>query len=163
MSIAEFCHWLQNTGWATALRESELMFPLLEGSHLLGITLSVGTLLMLDLRLAGILFRDRPVSAISRAVMPVSLAGFAWMFLSGIVLFASQAEKAWGSFYFKLKLLFLLLAGLNALIFELTLRRRIHEWDRDPVPPPRARLAALLAMFFWAGVICAGRTMAYNF
>lgn len=163
MSIVEMCQWLQATGWATGIRESVWVFPLLEGSHLLGITLSVGTLLMMDLRLTGLLFRGQPVSAVSKAVMPLSMVAFIYMFFSGVLLFASQAVKAWGSLYFKIKLVLLLLAGINALVFELTLRRRVHQWDTDLVPPLRARLAGYFGIFLWAGVICAGRTMAYNF
>jgi len=162
MSIVEICQWLQDTAWATSLRESELVFPLLEGSHLLGIAISFGTLLILDLRLTGLLFRYEAVSRLTRAVMPVSVAGFTWMFLSGGLLFASQAVKAWGSVYFRIKLALMLLAGINALVFELTLRRHVRDWDSEIIPPLRARLAGYLAITLWAGVICAGRTMAYN-
>ena len=162
MSIVEICQWLQETGWATRLRESELVFPLLEGSHLLGIAVSFGTLLMMDLRLTGVLFRYESISRIRHAVMPVSMAGFAWMFASGAMLFASQAVKAWGSTYFRIKLALMLLAVVNALVFEITLRKTVNDWDAEVVPPFRARLAGWLAITLWAGVICAGRTMAYT-
>lgn len=163
MSIVEMCQWLQDTSLGTALRESTWVFPIVEGTHLLAISLSVGTLIVMDLRLAGLLFKNEPVSGVTKAVMPISLIGFTIMFATGVLLFWCQAVKAWGSIYFKIKLALLLLAGLNALTFELTVRRTSAAWDSDPVPPLRARLAGFTAIVLWAGIICAGRTMAYNF
>jgi len=163
MSIVEMCQWLQDTSIGTSIRESTWVFPILEGTHLLGIAASVGTLLVMDLRLAGFLFKREPVSQVTKAVMPLSMVGFAVMFITGIFLFWSQAIKAYGSIYFKIKLVLLVLAGINALVFELTMRGKSAAWDRDPVPPFRARMAGITGLILWVGVICAGRTMAYNF
>jgi phosphoglycerol transferase MdoB-like AlkP superfamily enzyme len=163
MSILQMCQWLQDTSFGTSLRESTWAFPIVEGTHLLGIAISVGTLLVLDLRLAGWLFQREPVSGVARAVMPVSILGFTVMFITGILLFWCQAVKAEGSIYFRIKIVLLVLAGVNALIFELTQRKRRASWDTAPVPPLRVRLAGIAGIVLWAGVICAGRTMAYNF
>ena len=161
--LQELCRWLQDLSWATDLRESEWMFPIVEGTHVIALALSVGTLMVMDLRLAGWLMRRERVSEVSNQLMPYSLTGFAIMFVTGILLFCSQALKAYGSVWFQVKLAMLLLAGINALVFELTLRRTVTEWDTRQSPPFRARLAGILGMILWTGVIAAGRTMAYNF
>jgi|SRR5579863_523381 uncharacterized protein DUF6644 len=163
MSLADLCKWLQDTSWGTGIRESTLLFPVIEGTHAIGIAFSVGILIIIDLRLAGVLMRREPVSQVFNQLMPWSLAGFGIMFITGVLLFLSQAMKAYGSVFFRMKLLLLLLAGINALIFELTLRRRIVAWDTLETPPWRARVAGILGIVLWAGVIAAGRTMAYNF
>ena len=161
--LQELCQWLQDLSWATDLRESEWMFPIVEGTHVIALALSVGTLMVMDLRLAGWLMRRERVSEVSGQLMPYSLTGFTIMFVTGILLFCSQALKAYGSVWFQVKLAMLLLAGINALVFELTLRRTVTEWDTQESPPFRARLAGILGMILWTGVIAAGRTMAYNF
>lgn len=163
LMLQELCQWLQDLQWATALRESVWMFPIVEGTHLLALAISVGTLMIIDLRLAGFILKDEKVSEVSNRIMPWSLVGFVIMFITGILLFASQAAKAYGSIYFRIKVVMLLAAGINALVFELTLRKSIRTWDTQEKPPFRARLAGILGMFLWAGVIAAGRTMAYNF
>jgi hypothetical protein len=163
MSIFELCQWLQNTTWGTAIRESIWVFPLIEGAHVLALALSVGTLVVMDLRLAGCMMRSEPVSSVSAQLKPWSAAGFAIMLTTGSLLFWSQPLKAYGSVYFRIKLSLLLLAAINALIFELTLGRSIAAWDCDPTPPLRARAAGILGIVLWAGVIVAGRTMAYTF
>lgn len=163
MSILEICQWLQDTEIGTGIRESVWWFPIIEGTHVLALALSVGTLLVMDLRLTGFVMKDRRVSEISRQIVPWSLAGFLIMFVTGTLLFWCQAVKAYGSLYFRIKVVALFLAGLNALYFEFRTRRTIAAWDSDPVPPFRARMAGFAGMLLWACVIAAGRTMAYNF
>ena len=163
MSILEICQWLQDTQWGTGIRESTWVFPIIEGTHAIGIALSVGIILIMDLRLAGVLMRREPVSQVSNQLMPWSLAGYSLMFVTGILLFWCQAVKAYGSIFFKIKLVLLLLAGINALVFELTLRRTVKDWDTAQPPPFRARFAGVMGIILWAGIIAAGRTMAYNF
>jgi hypothetical protein len=163
VTVLEICQWIQDTQIGTALRESVWWFPIIEGTHVLALALSVGTLLVLDLRLAGFVLKGRRVSEVSRQIVPWSMVGFAIMFTTGILLFWCQAVKAYGSLYFRLKLLALLLAGINAVVFELRTRRTIATWDADVVPPLPVRLAGIFGMILWAGVIAAGRTMAYNF
>jgi hypothetical protein len=91
------------------------------------------------------------------------LAGFAIMFASGLLLFWSQALKAYNSIFFRTKLLLLILAGVNAAVYHLTVYRHMSEWENKLVPPGQARLAGWLSLIIWAGVIAAGRTMAYTF
>jgi hypothetical protein len=162
-SLSGFCRWLQDTEWGTGIRESTWVFPIVEGTHALGISLSVGTLLIIDLRLMGVMMRHERVSQVSNQLMPWSIAGFVVMFITGVLLFLSQAVKAYGSIFFRIKMLLLVLAGINALIFEMTLRRSITTWDTAEKPPAGARIAGILGIVIWAGVIAAGRTMAYNF
>lgn len=52
-------NWLQNTGWAVDIKESALVFPLIEGSHILSLSFSVGMVMVLDLRLLRISFRSQ--------------------------------------------------------------------------------------------------------
>jgi hypothetical protein len=159
----EICQWLENTHFATALRQSLWVFPLVEGAHVLGLALSVGPLIWMDLRLLGWgALRNEPVSKISAWLLPWSAGGFALMFLTGGLLFCSQALDAYRSVYFRIKVTLLLLAGINALVYHLTVHRRAEEWDESPVLPRGARIAGLFSLLLWAGVITAGRTMAYN-
>jgi hypothetical protein len=162
MSLIDVFHWLQETSWATAFRESTLMFPLVEGTHIMALSLSVGIIMILDLRLLGLAFRGEPVSRIMRLIGPWMLTGFAIMLISGLVLFSSQAEKAYTNTFFRLKMFALLFAGLNALYYQVALFPHMHEWDSTPVVPRSARAVAVLSLVLWFLVIAFGRTMAYE-
>lgn len=161
--IGNFCQWLYETPISVGIRESYWVFPIIEGTHLLGIALSVGMLCWFDLRLLGLVLRDEPVTKVWNQVMPAALAGFALMFVTGFLLFWAEAITAYHSVHFWIKLALLALAGMNALIFESTARRNMAEWDTSLVPPPRARMAGLISLVLWTAIVVTGRTMAYTF
>ena len=163
MSLLSICQWIENTDISTSLRESTYVFPIVETTHVLGLSLSVGLLVVSDLRLVGVVMRRRPASEVSQQLAPWMLAGFAIMFASGVLLFWSQALKAYNSVFFRIKLCLLVLAAVNACVYHLTIYRRMGDWENRLVPPSQARLAGWLSLIIWAGIIAAGRTMAYTF
>jgi len=162
MPIVSWCQWLQNTSLSTSIRQSDLWFPLIEGSHILALSISVGLIVILDLRFLGLAFPGEPVSRVMKQVMPWSLLGFAVMLITGLLLFMTQAEKAYGNTFFRIKLLLLLLAGLNALYYQLRFYPKMREWDIALRTPVGVRVCAVLSLVLWVGVIACGRTMAYE-
>jgi hypothetical protein len=160
--LFEWCRWLENTGWARALSESGYAYPLVEGSHVMALALSVGAVVWFDLRLLGWTMRDDRVSEVFEQVRPWMLAGFAVMFLTGVLLFATRATDAFESSYFRLKLALLVLGAFNVAIFHTTVDRRRDQWDTQARPPLQARLAGALSLVLWFSIIAAGRIMAYN-
>ena len=103
MSVQDVCAWLEKTPVALLVRESTWGFVIVVAIHILGLTVSVGTLVWFDLRLLGVSMRGYPVSSFYRPLMPWTLAGFVIMFGSGAVLFAAFATAAYGSLYFRIK------------------------------------------------------------
>jgi len=161
-SLFELCQWLNNTQTSTAIRESTLPFPFIEGAHLLGIGVSAGTIALTDLRLLGLGMKKDPASKVLGALLPVTIGGFVVVFITGALLFLAEAEKSYSNPWFRFKLVFLALAGLNALIFHTGIYRRMSQWDLDDLPPVRARLAGGLSLVIWAAVIWLGRQFAYS-
>ena len=162
MPVVTWCQWLENTSWSTAIRQSDLLFPLIEGSHILALSLSVGLIMVLDLRFLGIVFPNEPVSKVMKQIMPWSLLGFLVMFGTGALLFMAQAQKAYGNTFFRIKFLLLLLAGVNALYYQFRFYPKMREWDSAARSPAGVRICAVLSLIFWFGVIACGRTMAYE-
>jgi hypothetical protein len=162
MSLFEVCQWLQHTTIGTSIRESEYMFPVIEGTHLLALSAFVGSALMYDLRLIGVLWRNDPVSKVKAQFMPIIMVGFAIMVITGSLLFWSEPVSAYQSVFFRAKVTLLILAGLNAVIFHLTIDREAAEWGLNPIPPLRARVAGYVSIVLWIAIIAAGRFTAYN-
>jgi hypothetical protein len=159
--LQQFCQWLYDSGIGTAIRESIWVFPIIETVHVLAIALLVGTVAILDLRLLGLALKQEPVSRVASGVLPLTWAGFAVMFVSGFLLFWSEAAKSYGNPAFRIKLVLLALVGLNPLVFHLTIYRDVNDWNTLIVTPWRARLAAVFSLTLWGGIICAGRAIAY--
>lgn len=162
LAILAFCQWLQDTQIGTSIRESTLMFPILEGSHLLGLALMMAPVMMYDLRLTGLLWKTDPVSKVKWQFLPITFVGAFFMASTGTLLFWSEPVKCYESTYFRIKVLMLILASVNALVFHATIDRKTAEWDMDLPTPVRARVAGFMSLFLWAGVIFAGRYTAYN-
>ena len=160
MPFLEWCRALEETAVGTMVRESG--FPYIEGTHVLGLSLSVGTVVWFDLRLLGATMKARPVAEVFRDLRGWMFAGFATMFLTGALLFTAHASKAYESTYFRAKLALIVLAGLNTLFYHLTIDRRVAEWGGAAVPPLAARATGLISLALWFSVIATGRIFAYN-
>jgi hypothetical protein len=163
MSLLVWCQWLEHTPLATAVSESVWLFPLIEGSHILALPLSVGMIVMFDLRLLGLAFRTGAASRLMRDVVRWSKFGFAVMFITGGVLFMTQASKAYDNVFFRTKLLLLVILGINAAAYQIIFYGKMAQWDSLGRTPLGARVCGGLSLIVWIGVIVCGRTMAYQF
>ena len=160
MSLFEICQALEQTTISTMVRESA--FPYVEGAHVLGLSLSIGTVMWFDLRLLGAAMRTRPVSEVFQDLKAWMFAGFGIMFLTGGLLFSAHATKVYANGYFRVKMGLLILAGLNTAVFHLSIARRQSQWDKAAVPPLAAQAAGLLSLALWFSVVAVGRIFAYH-
>ena len=162
MTVVAICEWLESTWLATLIKESPYGFPIVVGIHIIGLAFSVGTLLWVDLRMLGWVMRGLRVTEVYRGLAPWFLAGFAVMLGSGASLFTTFATMAYANAYFRIKLVAILLAGVNALVFHALVQTSSAEWDDALRPPLRVRAAGAASLALWATVILAGRMMSYT-
>jgi hypothetical protein len=162
LSILHICQLIQGSALSTWIRESLWAFATIETVHVIAMTTMVGTIAAVDLRLLGLAFRNRPVTDIAQAVLPLTWISFALAASTGPMLFASHAVKYFGNWSFRVKLCLLAMAGANMLIFHLTTYRGVSAWDRAPRPPTAARIAAAISMLTWMGVIVSGRLIGFT-
>jgi hypothetical protein len=161
MNMFSFCQWLENSSWATAIHQSLWLFPMLETAHLFGIVSLVGATSALDLRLIGLTMKGEPVSRIARRLLPWAWAGLTIQVVTGFCLFASEATRCFDNKAFRIKMVMLVLAGLNALLFHQTVYRRVTTWDEAPATPLGAKFAGCCSILLWFGIVAAGRWIAF--
>ena len=162
MSLLSFCQWLEKTPWSIALHESLWVYPIVESIHVLTLCLFLGTAVMLDLRLLGVTLRRVPVSEVARQLLPWTATGFVVMVITGALLFYAIPVRTYLNIFFRVKVVMLILSGINVWVFHSTAYRRVAEWDLDPDTPRGAKIAAALSLLLWAGIVVAGRMIAYN-
>jgi len=160
--INEFLGWLGNTEWSVRLLESFWVWPLVESTHVIGITLFAGTTIMMDLRLLGVGFGSLRASDFTSRMLPLTRAGFAIMVATGILLFYSSPLRYYHNVFFRMKMVVFVLAGLNVWLFHSRAHKRVGEWDEDPRPPTAARVAGAVSIAAWIFVMISGRLIAYN-
>ena len=156
MSLANLWTWLENLTISTEIGAT-WWFPFLESLHVLGATFVVGSILMVDLRVMGLAARRHPVSRITREVLPWTFVAFALSTVSGVGMFITQANRYVGNVAFQLKLLLLILAALNMLVFHFATSRSIGDWDTSEAPTAGAKIAGACSLLLWIGVMLTGR------
>lgn len=149
--------WIENTRLGHGIRESKWTFTLAEVFHLLGLTLLLGTILLMALRLFGFVLQRKSVAGLARELMPLSMGGLTLTILTGTLLFTSEATKCWGNVAFRYKMLFLFLA----LLVQFTVLHRVARGDEQRFSPLARKITALVAVFLWFGVAIAGRAIAF--
>jgi hypothetical protein len=145
-----------------AIRESIYGYPALLTAHVIGMCLFAGLVIMMDLRLVGLAYRETPVSQIQRRLFPWQMVGMALSAITGGLLFYGQPLRYYGKVFFWIKVLFMILAGVNAIAFHFTTHPSVAKWDSDRALPTGARLAGAFSLALWAGVVMTGRLTAYN-
>lgn len=161
MALAGLFTWIQNLPYSTAIRESAWLFPTVETVHVIALTLVVGSIGMMDLRLLGVSSRDRSVTEVANDVLPWTWTAFAVAALSGFLMFSSAAVRYSGLGVFRAKMLLLLMAGINMGIFHVVTWNTVEHWDNAVRTPRAARIAGMLSLLFWIGVIACGRWMGF--
>jgi hypothetical protein len=155
----DFLVWLENTGVANAIRTIPWLYPTFETGHYIGLSLLVGGIMLIDLRVLGFA-RALPLKSMI-GLLPFVWVGFLINVLTGSLLFIYGATTFGTNGAFWLKMAFMLLAGLNALAFDVSVRRSGGSWVVADRPPSLVKGFATLSLVFWICVVTTGRWMAY--
>ena len=151
---------LAQTAPAVFVREAAWAYPALETLHLIGIALVFGSILAYDLRVLG-RSADLRLDGLGRHLLPWVWGGFFLNAMSGTALFISDAAEFAANPALVVKLGLILLAGLNALYFQMRVKPFSSTWNENAKAPFHARASALFSILIWIGVVTAGRMMAY--
>jgi uncharacterized membrane protein len=153
---------LEASGLATTIRNSQLLFPLIEFVHVLGLTTVFGTIVIVDVRLLGIASTERPFSRVASDVLKWTWLAFAVTVTTGLLMFITSAGTYYHNVYFRAKMVLIVLAGINTLAFELTAKRSIQSWDRNAAAPAVGRIVAAVSLVIWIAVVCLGRWVGFS-
>jgi hypothetical protein len=162
MSLLAFFEQLAESPWSIGIHESEIAYSVIESMHVWSMCLFFGLTVMFDLRLLGWTMRKVPVSEFANRLLPWTIAGFVVMAISGTLLFYAIPVRSYQNIFFRIKMILLLLAGLNVWIFHSRAYPKVATWDSNVMPPRPARVAGALSLALWIGVIATGRMIAYN-
>ena len=161
MVIKDACEWLQDLSFPTEIRESTWLFPTIETVHVLALVLVIGSILMVDFRLLGVGNRARSVRSVTAQCLPLTWASFAVAAGAGCLLFSSKAVTYYGDFPFRLKMVCLVLAGINMAAFHRSAYRHVAEWDLGR-PPIGAKVAGGVSVLLWTVIVGAGRWVGFT-
>lgn len=153
--MANLLKSMYDSGLAEAMRTSLLGFPLVETVHVVAITLVVGTVLIVDLRLLGLASGQRAYTRVSSDLLKWTWIGFAVALVTGLIMFSSNAMVYFENTALRIKFALMLAAGINMVIFHFLSEKSVRD-DRS-AGPAAAKIAAILSLCLWVGVVVAGR------
>lgn len=152
--------WLENSVISTTIREWIWLYPIIETIHILALAILFGSVAMFDLRLLGF-SRQLLVTDMAQHLLPWTYMSFGVVVLSGFLMFTVDASEIAANPAFRLKLLLIAGAGINAAFFHAGAYRSVKLWNRGVQAPRVVRLTAILSLLLWVGVIICGRFIAY--
>lgn len=162
MDVAALLASVEASSLAATVRDSLYWFPLIESAHVLGLAMVFGTIAILDLRLLGLAWTRRPFTSVASDTLTWTWVAFVLTAVTGVLMFITNAAVYFGNFYFRTKMILIIVAGINMLFFEMTARRTVRGWDRDPLAPPAGRAVAALSLLLWITIIFAGRWVGFT-
>jgi hypothetical protein len=160
MNEATILHWFWSSWPGVMTREITWLWPVLEIMHFIGLCLLFGSLLVVDLRILGV--GKRVPLAEVMPFIPVALGGFAMILISGICFFCANPPNYWDNYAFRAKMAFVVVGGVNALVFELHERRRLCALDIDVDAGWDAKLIAAGSLATWIIVMSLGRLLPFT-
>jgi len=152
--------WIERSALGVALREDPWLYPGVEIAHILGFVILVGAAAMFDLRLLG-LSPTVSVRALADHLLPWARAGLALAAPTGVLLFITDATTLATNPAFQVKLVLIVLAILNTVVFHRWTAHSLDAWDVARPTPIGAKLAGIASLVLWTGVVAGGRLIAY--
>lgn len=159
--LLSFLIWLENLTPFSSLRSSAYVYPIVLALHLSAISLFGAMIVATDLRMLGWALFDSSITDVITQLHWPKRIGFILAGTFGFLLFASKAEEYYYNAFFRTKMLLFVLVAIHALVFRRSVYADPVKVARLPLAPLRARLAALLSLLLWLGILCVGRGIGY--
>ena len=105
---------------------------------------------------------DQPISRVSKELIPITWIAFLVAAVTGAILFSSNAISYSQNFYFLTKIILLVLAGINMIVFQFVIGRNLEKWDHSLQLPLQARIAGLVSITLWISIIICGRWIGFT-
>ncbi len=156
MTLLQLFKWFDATPISLIIRNSTYIFPVVEVLHLFGLTLLLGTITVIDMRMLGVGMRRQSIAQVAGNLAPWSIGAAALTILSGILLFLSEAMKCYGNAAFPYKMWFL----LGGIILYFAVQRRVTS-PASRIGPFWLKVIAVSSLILWYGVAVAGRAIAF--
>jgi hypothetical protein len=155
-SLHPLFDWYGHSALAQTMSNSSALIAIAQIVHLIGMTLLIGSIMMVDLTLLGYGIKRHPVARVSAELAPYTWTGLAIMFATGPLNLASEAQRCYDSSFFWIKMILI----VAAIAFHITVHSRVTRAD-PPVSPARAGWVGALSLALWFSVALAAKFIGF--
>lgn len=160
--LLSLARWVDTHDWSTQIHESIYLYSWIETTHVLTLMVFLGMLVIIDLRMMGKTFTSIPAAELAERLNRPMVIGFIVMVVTGVLLYYAIPVRTTQSIWFRIKVVLLVAAGINAWLFHRAMRDSVDSWGQDEIPPQRIRRGAATSLALWLGVVFTGRAIAYD-
>ncbi|TLZ76513.1 MAG: hypothetical protein E6K11_11015 [Methanobacteriota archaeon] len=160
-ALLDFCSWLEQTPLSQTIQSTGWIVPAVQTVHILSIAAVLSSVLMIDLRLMGFLGRDQPLARVSERFQPVIWWTLPVLLATGSVMIIGEPARSLANSVFQLKMALLVAAIIVTLSHQVPLGRNPAFWELSAGRRGAAQVVATLSLALWAGIVFAGRWIAY--
>jgi uncharacterized membrane protein len=160
--LLQFARWLEVQEYSQMLLAGYYSYNWLEATHVLTLMVSIGSLFIIDFRMLGLILPNVSATAIADRLHKPMIIGFVIMFITGFLLVYAKPVETIQSLWFRIKMILLLMAFINAWIFNARMRAAEGSWDNDRIAPKNLRIGAIISLVLWCGVVTMGRYIPYD-
>lgn len=160
MQIQAVIDWISHTSLSEAIRDQSWIVPGVQAIHICAIAVVLGSALVSELRLAGLIATDEAPAAVVKRYLPWMWGALAVLLLSGLILVWGEPDRSLVNRVFWLKMSLVLTGFVLTVLF----RKPLLDPDFGARHALRAGLikpTAWLSLFIWIAVVCGGRWIAY--
>lgn len=152
--------WMETTWINSLMLDYPWSWVTAETLHFIGMCMLFGPIIIMDLRLLGYDRLKVPATAV-HVLIPLTLAGFAINLITGIAFFFGNPYRYAVNISFQLKMVFVLLAGINAIYFWRKASHVLEACGPNDDPPLQLKIVGLTSLLLWTGVLSFGRLIPY--
>jgi hypothetical protein len=161
LTLNEICHWIDQTALSQAIQVTKWAVPTVQTIHILAIAVVASSALMIDLRLIGAFWANRPIKAVMSRFLPLVWWPLLILLATGVIMIIAEPARSLKNPAFQLKMLLLIAALIVTWLFQFLQRRNATFGDLHSGPRAAAASLAIVSMLLWSSIIFAGRWIAY--
>ena len=160
-AISSFCDWLANTPISMVIQSVSWIIPVVQSIHIMAVTIVVGSVLAVDMKLLGVVGRGSPISGATRRFLPWIWVALVVLLLTGSILTMAEPRRELINIVFRLKMALILVVCAVTGAFQVTVSRNASAWGDRPSNQWQARLLAVGTLAVWIAIVFCGRWIAY--
>lgn len=160
-ALISFCDWLESTPFSMVIQTVPWIIPVVQSIHIMAVTVIVGSVLSVDMKLLGVVGRGTPISGTTRRFLPWIWVTLVVLLLTGATLTSAEPRRELLNWVFQLKMLLLVLVCAVTGAFQIAVSRNAVAWGDTPSHQWQARMLAIGTLAIWIGIIFCGRWIGY--
>ena len=160
--MLQFTEWLSQTSLSLAIKTHEWVIPTVQSVHIVAITIVVGSVFMIDLRVLGLAGRDQSLLETTGRFGPWLSAALCVLLATGLLMVVGEPARELLAFSFWFKMFLVALGTLIAAVFQIALKKNEPHWQESLVKRSSTKWLAVFTLVIWVGIIILGRLIAYD-